>query len=171
MPGFNLRNLLLGLTALLLLAWLTWLGLDAWHQLNSLQTEANVAPPAPVSEPRATPDPLAIAQLFGLMPQDSGESIPEVPLTLLAILQASVAEQSRALIASPEGSRFYRIGETLPGGGVLRQIDASRVLIQRLGSEQTLPLNVPRSNLLTPSSEPDQQPADVSSGRLVQPFQ
>ncbi|WXL24658.1 type II secretion system protein N [Ectopseudomonas mendocina] len=168
MPALTLRTLMRGATALLLLGWLLWLGYDAWQQLHTLQTQANIAPPVTPPAPRETPDPLAIAQLFGVLPETADDSRPEVPLSVLAILQAHTAEHSRALIASPEGSRFYHLGELLPGGAVLRQINATDVLIQRLGNEQSLPLNIPNSSLLTPISEAEQQPADAASGRLVQ---
>lgn len=169
MQALNLHTLLRASAALLLLAWLAWLSRGSWQQLQSLETAANIAPPAQTTAPLETPDPLAIAQLFGVMPQAADTSIAEVPLNLLASLQESTAEQSRALIASPDGSRFYRIGETLPGGAVLRQIDATHVLIQRLGNELSLPLNTSTSSLLTPVTSADELSADAITGRLVQP--
>jgi general secretion pathway protein C len=173
MRALNVRTLLQASSALGVLAWLAWLGQDSWQLLLSLETEANIAPPVTTALPRETPDPVAIAQLFGVAPQDSSDSIPEVPLRLLASLVESQAEQSRALIASPEDSRFYRIGETLPGGGILRQVGINHVLVQRLGTEQILPMDTSSAALLTPIFETDAlRPITASrpaAERLVKP--
>jgi len=135
---------------LLLLSWLGWLGRDSGLWLQGLEPSGNPAPaaaPAPAHQP---PDTDAIARLFGLQPQEASAHQPRVPLTLLASLVERHPELSRALIESPEGSRFYRIGEPLPGGGSLREIGTAQVRLQRYGEDQALTLASPATPLLIP---------------------
>nr|BFD42919.1 hypothetical protein FFPRI1PSEUD_44180 [Pseudomonas sp. FFPRI_1] len=136
--------------ALLLLAgWFGWLGHGTWQFSQRLHS---VQQPMPVQTPTAPPavlDSAAIARLFGVLPAEASGNQPRVPLNLLASLVERHPEQSRALIESPEGSRFYRIGEALPGGGSLRRIGPQEVSIQRFGEEQSLSL-APTSTLLVP---------------------
>ena len=135
---------------LLLLSWLGWLGRDSWLWLQNLEQNGDAMPvqaPAPAHQP---PDTAAIAQLFGVQPQEAASNQPRVPLTLLASLVENRPELSRALIESPEGSRFYRIGEPLPGGGSLREIGTTQVRVQRYGEDQALSLASHATPLLIP---------------------
>jgi general secretion pathway protein C len=144
---------------LLLLSWLAWLAHDSWRWLQTLDSRGNpatVQPSAPAHQP---PDTAAIARLFGVQAQEAGGNPPAVPLTLLASLVESRSELSRALIESPEGRRFYRLGEPLPGGGSLREIGTTQVRIQRYGEEQTLSLSSPASPLLIPLPATDDRPS------------
>lgn len=102
----------LGVAACLLLcAWLSWLGHGSWLLSNAAPTsDANHQASAP---PVATA-PLnsgAIARLFGAVPAAETLNTPRVPLDLLGSLLESDAQLSRALIGSPQGSRFYQIGQ------------------------------------------------------------
>ncbi|NBF04670.1 hypothetical protein GV819_20515 [Pseudomonas sp. Fl5BN2] len=157
----------------LLLGWLGWLGHDSWRWLQSLDQHGNAPPPEAAASPRLPPDAAAIAQLFGVLPQEAAGNQPRVPLTLLASLVESRPELSRALIESPEGSRFYRIGEALPGGGSLREISTDQVHVQRFGEDQALSLTRHTTPLLIPLPAPRDLPSSTA-GRgdhdsLVQP--
>lgn len=145
-------GLLLG-AWLILAGWLAWLAHGSWQFQQSLNQAAAQAPPAAEPVARAQPNPQAVARLFGVQLPEHNSDVPRVPLTLVASLMDSRAEQSRALIESPEGSRFYSIGETLPGGGTLRQIDASEIRIQRFGEELTLALAQHETQLLIPQTQ------------------
>ncbi|WP_207166175.1 type II secretion system protein N [Pseudomonas protegens] len=155
-----------------LAAWLAWLAYGSWQFRQSLNPASQQAPAVVPAAPRSQPDPQAIARLFGVQLQEHPSDLPRVPLSLLASLVAAHPEQSRALIESPEGSRFYGIGEPLPGGGSLRQIGTGQVRVQRFGEELILSLPQHATPLLTPQAEdaaaaqPHPQPG---SGSLLQP--
>nr|WP_237142281.1 type II secretion system protein N [Pseudomonas gregormendelii] len=160
----------LGVAACLLLcAWLSWLGHGSWLLSNATPTsEANhQASARPVAT--APLNNSAIARLFGAVPAADTLNTPRVPLDLLGSLLESNPQLSRALIGSPQGSRFYQIGQPLPGGGSLRRIDATQVLILRNGVEQTLTLATAKTSLLTPSPPAGTTVAAAPAGSLIQP--
>ncbi len=157
---------------LFLSAWLAWLAHGSWQLRQGLNAATHQAPSAVELPARAQPDPQAIARLFGVQLQEPNSDQPRVPLVLLASLVAAQPELSRALIESPEGRRFYGIGEPLRGGGSLRQIGTDQVRVQRFGEELVLSLPLHETPLLTPQAEdaataqPHPQPG---SGSLLQP--
>ncbi|MGC5704338.1 hypothetical protein J4P02_29460 [Pseudomonas sp. NFXW11] len=157
----------------LLLGWLAWLGHDSWQWLQ--QQQRNDSPPlqeTAVTAPHAV-DSAAIARMFGVEPQAASGLVPAVPLTLLASLVESRPELSRALIESPDGGRFYRIGESLPGGAILREIGVTQVRLQRYGEDQALSLASHATPLLIPLPSGHEVPtstaARVGQNSLVQP--
>jgi len=155
-----------------LAAWLTWLAYSSWQFRQGLNPASLEAPSVAPPTPRAQPDPQAIARLFGVQLPEHSSDLPRVPLSLVASLVAGQSEHSRALIESPEGRRFYGIGEPLPGGGSLRQIGTDQVRVQRFGEELILSLPQHETALLTPqdqdaaAAQPHPQPG---SGSLLQP--
>ncbi|MCU1717750.1 type II secretion system protein N [Pseudomonas sp. 5P_3.1_Bac2] len=152
------------------LLWLAWLAIDARQQLLLLSQPALISPAVSTPIPRPSPDPTAIAGMFGLQPQVVNDSVVEVPLTLLASLVAVDGQGSRALIQDPDGQRFYQQGETLPGGAVLQQISAGQVLLQRFGQSHSLPLqNAPSSHLLQAQPATGQRVNHQALSLLVQP--
>jgi general secretion pathway protein C len=159
----------LGVAACLLLcAWLSWLGHGSWLLSNAAPTSAanHQASTQPVAT--APLNSAAIARLFGALPAETLNT-PRVPLDLLGSLLDSDAQLSRALIGSPQGSRFYQIGQPLPGGGSLRRIGATQVVILRNGVEQTLTLATAKTSLLTPSAPAGTTVAAAPAGSLIQP--
>lgn len=116
------------------LAWQEW-------QFRQAQTEAVQALPAP--ETAVAPDPvlntLAVATVFGMTAQGGVMNSAE-PLTLLATVVASGSE-SRALLAGADGAFFYRTGERLPGGTLLRRVENAQVVLWRQGREELLSLH------------------------------
>ncbi|KAF0865955.1 type II secretion system protein N [Pseudomonas sp. LD120] len=147
----------------LLLGWLTWLSHDSWRWLQGLDQNGHPPPPEVVVAPSLPPDTAAIARLFGVLPQEAAGNQPQVPLKLLASLVESRPELSRALIESPEGSRFYRIGEPLPGGGSLREIGTEQVRVQRFGEDQALFLTSHATPLLIPLPAPQAPPSSTAA--------
>lgn len=86
-------------------------------------------------------DPLnfqAVASVLGLVSREVLVPSAE-PITL----QASFVNGeglSRALLADAAGSRIYQVGERLPGGSVLRRVEASHVVLWRNGREERVAL-------------------------------
>lgn len=95
----------------------------------------------------ATPDPVqvherlnvqAVTTVLGLAPLEN-----RVPSTAPFTLHASFASThgaSRALLADAAGTRLYQVGERLPGGSVLRRVEAGSVVLWRNGREERLEL-------------------------------
>lgn len=108
---------------------------------------APVASPPPAAPPRAAFDParLQAANLFGAAPQaaQTGESAPRtnVSLVLVGTLAGPEPERGLAILGeSPQAARVYAVGATLPGGVRLHSVYPDRVVIDRGGALETLPL-------------------------------
>ncbi|KPA92434.1 Type IV pilus biogenesis [Pseudomonas asplenii] len=126
-------------------AWLAW---DEWQFRRDLPSmpvaavvSAAVAPVAPLNH-------AAVATVLGLQPRDALARSAE-PLQLRASFVAS-SGASRALLAGAQGQQVYRVGDSLPGGSVLRRIEAGRVLLWRNGREELLALETPARRSLSP---------------------
>lgn len=152
-----------GWRALLLTAPLSYGLLLGWQEWVFRQ-----APPSPVqalpqslavSAPSTELNTLAVATVLGLTAQDNVLNSAE-PLTLKATLVASGSE-SRALLAGPDGERFYRAGERLPGGSVLRRIETVHVVLWRQGREEQLRLRPTGTRFLQAGEMQPQAPAPV----------
>jgi hypothetical protein len=83
-------------------------------------------------------EPTALATVFGLSAETALLPSAE-PLTLQASFVVSTG-LSRALLADAQGPRLYQVGERLPGGSVLRRVEASQVVLWNKGREEVLPL-------------------------------
>lgn len=147
-----------------------------------------VAPPAPVAVPpppapaRSAFDParLQAANLFGARAQapQSGESAPRtnVPLVLVGTLAGPQPEQGLAILGeSPQAAKVYMVGATLPGGVKLHSVYPDRVVLDRGGALETLPLprqvasgtnfQMPVAATTAPAAEP---PLAESVQRLIE---
>ncbi|SDQ64218.1 Type IV pilus biogenesis [Pseudomonas grimontii] len=116
------------------------LGWQEW-QFRQVPIQAVQAVPAPVVAVAqgAALNTWAVATVFGMTAQGGVMNSAE-PLTLLATVVASDSE-SRALLAGADGARFYRTGERLPGGSLLRRVETAQVLLWRQGREELLSLH------------------------------
>ncbi|NWD66290.1 protein XcpP [Pseudomonas gingeri] len=94
----------------------------------------------------------AVATVMGLVAQESLARSAE-PLKLQASFVSSAGD-SRALLAGASGQRIYRVGESLPGGSVLRRIESGRVVLWRNGREELLSLEPPGRPILQAFKEP-----------------
>ncbi len=154
-----MRFLLRALLCLLPLVHGACLAWDEWVFRRDLPvapvavtTGATVAPPLPLNHG-------AVATVLGLQ----GHGVParsSEPLQLRASFVAS-SGASRALLAGAQGQRIYRVGDSLPGGSVLRRVEAGRVVLWRNGREESLGLEPPgrRSLSVHPGSVPVGVPA------------
>lgn len=130
---------LVRITALLVpLAYGVHLGWSEWTQRVVLAEPHDLPPPPAVVEVQARSNPTAIATVLGLSAEGEGVRSTE-PFTLRASFVSSVGE-SRALLAGSDGERIYRVGESLPGGSVLRRVEITQVVLWRQGREELLPL-------------------------------
>ncbi|WP_338526689.1 type II secretion system protein N [Pseudomonas batumici] len=107
--------------------------------LPTLPTQQASSRSAPAE--RAPLNHAAVATVMGLAAQGTLARSAE-PLKLQASFVSSAGD-SRALLAGAEGQRIYRVGESLPGGSVLRRIEIGRVLLWRNGREELLSLESP----------------------------
>ncbi|WP_241492881.1 type II secretion system protein N [Pseudomonas endophytica] len=154
-----LSLLLLGLP----LAYGAYLAWQEWHYRQSLAvpvaTPTRIAP-APVLKP-FKPD--AIVSVMGLSPEGTLAQSAE-PLELRASFVYSQGA-SYALLAGKQHSQFYRVGERLPGGSVLRRVEVSQVVLWRNNREERLLLR-PASQHLIPTTQTAATPPKSSSLHL-----
>lgn len=137
--------LLVSIVLAILIAW-TAAGLT-WSLLapQAPAAGAAVTTPAPAD---AAPDPERIASrnLFGRADAVPGQAAVDAPetrlnLTLRGISASSDAAYARAVIAGPDGKeRVYAARDEVPGGAVVHEIHADRVILNRRGTLETLRL-------------------------------
>ena len=125
-----------------------------WQQVRWRQAPAP-APVAPASAPPelvdTLPDTATLALAFALAGAGEVPASTE-PLRLRALIVPTQGP-ARALIAVGDGVRGYRVGDHLPGGNLVRRIDAGHVLLWRAGREERLLLAAP-PRLFSPISSP-----------------
>lgn len=117
------------------------------------------ASPPPLVQPLPEFNPDAIATVMGLAAQTAAVSSAE-PLTLRAIFVLNTG-LSRALLAGADGERLYQVGDSLPGGSVLRRVEVSRVVLWRKGREELLVLQPNAERSVVTIRPTDRGPAPV----------
>jgi hypothetical protein len=113
-------------------------------------------------------DATAVATVLGLT----------TPATLLAsteplALQASFVVSngaSRALLADAQGPRMYQVGERLPGGSVLRRVEANQVVLWNKGREERLTLQPSTERFLRRLELPVDTQIPAVSTRYLRPL-
>ncbi|WP_092203356.1 MULTISPECIES: type II secretion system protein N [unclassified Pseudomonas] len=138
-----------------------------WRYRQAVARDVPVVGGSPTVPVRALPNVQAVATVFGLTPEGA-----HVPSTEPITLQASfVAGQglSRALLADAAGPRIYQVGERLPGGSVLRRVEASHVTLWRNGREERLALQPTAKPLLRRLSLEDGGHAAPHSSQYLRP--
>ncbi len=80
--------------------------------------------------------------------------VTNLRLTLRGVIASSDAAVARAIVADSSGNEnFYKIGDTLPGNAVLKEVHGDRIVIQRGSRFETLKL--PKEELaLASENEP-----------------
>lgn len=138
-----------------------------WHWRERLSS-----PPLPVVAPTTVPvnvplDATAVASVLGLT-EGSALLASAEPLTLQAsfILSSGL---SRALLADAQGPRMYQVGERLPGGSVLRRVEAHQVVLWNKGREERLALRPSAARFLRRLESPDDTQARAISTRYLRP--
>ncbi|TWC10540.1 MULTISPECIES: type II secretion system protein N [unclassified Pseudomonas] len=109
-----------------------------WRFRQELPSRVPVVAAPAIPQSRVPLNVQAVATVLGLTPQEAQLSSAE-PITLQA---SFVSDQglSRALLADATSTRIYQVGERLPGGSVLRRVEATHVLLWRNGREEKLAL-------------------------------
>jgi hypothetical protein len=138
-----------------------------WRFRQALAREVPVVADAPVAPVRDLPNVQAVATVLGLTPEGAQAPSAE-PITLQA---SFVADQglSRALLADAAGPRIYQVGERLPGGSVLRRVEASHVTLWRNGREERLALQPAAKPLLRRLGLEDGRHAALHSSQYLRP--
>lgn len=146
-------------------AFLAW---QEWRFRDSLAT-----PTMPVEVSRTTPPPremldaTAVATVLGLT--TGAQLLPSAePLTLQASFVIN-SGLSKALLADSQGSRIYEVGERLPGGSVLRRIEANQVVLWSKGREELLTLKPAATAFLHRLESRDKPQAPTVSPRFLLP--
>jgi general secretion pathway protein C len=145
-PWFNVL-----ITAMLAysLAQLTWLvlGQGAGKSVNPLPV--TVVTPAQVTTPAVNLERVAALHLLGSSnaPQSPATHVPisapetRLNLTLRGVLALNSQQEALAIIAQGAGEEeSYKVGDSLPGGAVLYEIQTDRVILERAGRFETLTL-------------------------------
>jgi type II secretory pathway component PulC len=143
------------------------LAAQEWRFRQALHRDVPV-----VAQPQVAPvrDPLnlqAVATVLGLTPEGVHSPSAE-PITLQASFVAGQG-LSRALLADAAGPRFYQVGERLPGGSVLRRVEASHVMLWRNGREERLTLQQKTKPLLRRLGLEDERHATLHSSQYIRP--
>jgi len=122
---------------------------------------------ASVEYERPSFNPDAIASLLGLVAQESlARSIEALVLRGSFV---SSAGDSRALLSGTEGERTYQLGDTLPGGSVLRRIEVAQVVFWRNGREEVLPIEMLAKRSLLPLESVSHAVPEASATLYLQP--
>jgi general secretion pathway protein C len=137
------------LSALLAVALLAQVGTIAWPVLrNTLDARTGQGAVAPVASgaaitlrPGLSVATIIAGHLFGAAQPEAGP--PErtaLPLELMGTFAALDPATGMAFLREGPGGpqQFYRVGETLPGGGVLREIYSTRIVFAREGRMEEL---------------------------------
>jgi hypothetical protein len=141
---------------------------EEWHFRERLTS----SPPLPVVAPTSVPvhvplDATAVASVLGLT-QGASLLASAEPLTLQASFVLS-SGLSRALLADAQGPRMYQVGERLPGGSVLRRVEAKQVVLWNKGREERLTLQPPAARFLRQLESPGDTQAPAISTRYLLP--
>jgi len=146
-------------------------GFLAWQErgfrerLASPVSFAATVPPLP---PRAPLNTTAIATVLGLTAEATLLPSAE-PLTLQASFVLGTG-LSRALLADAQGSRIYQVGDQLPGGSVLRRVEANQAVLWNKGREEVLTLQTASATFLRPLDSPPGPHAPLGSTRFLRPL-
>ncbi|AMZ73043.1 MULTISPECIES: type II secretion system protein N [Pseudomonas] len=162
--GRRLPRLLLVLVPLLygiLLAGQEW----RFHQ--GLGRDVPVPADPPMVPVRDLLNVQAVATVLGLAPEGAQAPSAE-PITLQASFVAGQG-LSRALLADAAGPRIYQVGERLPGGSVLRRVEAGHVTLWRNGREERLSLQQDAKPLLRRLTPEDGHHATLVSTQYLRP--
>ena len=146
-------------------AFLTWQERAFRERLAS---PVSLAATVPTPPPRAPLNTSAIATVLGLTAETALLPSAE-PLTLQASFVLGTG-LSRALLADAQGSRIYQVGDQLPGGSVLRRVEANQAVLWNKGREEVLKLQTSSTKFLRPLDSPPDPHAPLGSTRFLRPL-
>jgi hypothetical protein len=124
-------------------AFLAW---QEWRFRENLATPLPFIATTTLPPAREPLDTTSVATVLGLMPDATLLPSAE-PLTLQASFVVS-SGLSRALLADAQGPRMYQVGDRLPGGSVLRRVEAKQVVLWNKGREELVALQPPAARFL-----------------------
>jgi len=162
-------------------AWsLSWVGIPlaavavlGWREFAAPVAGEQAAPAAGPTSPAGLPEPLSTAPLalaFGFVA--GGQASASLADVVLRACFVSSRGDSRALVGSPDGDAVYRVGDRLPGGSVLRRIEARAITLGLNGREQRVPLAGTSPSLFQLSgSATASRPDAATSPRLLREVQ
>ncbi|VVN38374.1 hypothetical protein PS662_05306 [Pseudomonas fluorescens] len=142
----------------------------AWHEWayrKSLAPPLSVAATITPPSPPVPLDPAAVATVLGLTAETTLMPSTE-PMTLQASFVLGTG-LSKALLADAQGSRMYQVGDQLPGGSVLRRVEASRAVLWNKGREEVLTLKTSAGRFLHPFDPQAESQAPAISARYLRP--
>jgi general secretion pathway protein C len=139
---------------LLCIALLLGLGIDSALILTRVLTHLAQAPPSALPAAAAPVRPVPVspaiqlativnAHLFGTAAGSGADNAPNtsMPLILAGVIADKDPNKGQAIIGATAASgKLYAVGAMIPGGARLHSIYADRVLIERNGALETLPL-------------------------------
>lgn len=143
----------------------------AWQERGFRERLVSPVPFAatvPTPPPRAPLNTTAIATVLGLTADTTLLPSAE-PLTLQASFVLGTG-LSRALLADAQGSRIYQVGDQLPGGSVLRRVEANQAVLWNKGREEVLKLQTSSTSFLRPLDSSSNPQAPISSTRFLRPL-
>ncbi|WP_223436012.1 MULTISPECIES: type II secretion system protein N [unclassified Pseudomonas] len=144
------------------LVWQEW-GFRQSRVAPMLVVSTIATPPSP-----APLDTTAVATVLGLTAGATLLASAE-PLTLQASFVLATG-LSRALLADAQGSRIYQVGDPLPGGSVLRRVEADRAVLWNKGREEVLTLQTSATQLLRRFDPQAEAPAPATSAHFLRPL-
>lgn len=144
-----------------------------WREMANPVVADVATPVLPAVSASTAQKPLPVATLalaFGFQapgqPQSSRSDI-----TLKATFVSSQGD-ARALVKSANGDAIHRVGDRLPGGGVLRRIDVRSIVLWLNGREEVVSLSASASPVFQPSgSTTGSASVSSSSPRLLREVQ
>lgn len=141
---------------------------QAWQFSDGLTRPLPAVASAIVETERAPLDATAVATVLGLATSDTLRASAEL-LTLQASFVVS-SGLSKALLADAQGPRMYQVGQRLPGGSILRRVEAQQVVLWNKGREERLTLQPPGARFLHPVQSPIDAQPPVISARYLRPI-
>jgi general secretion pathway protein C len=120
---------------------------------------ATGAPVAPMATRKIVDIPSILrANLFGQSAPGPGAvnaPVTNLQLTLNGVIADTDEKRGFALLTAPgTNTRVYKVGDALPGGARLHAVQVDRVLLDRGGTIEALPLPPRNAQLLTASTPP-----------------
>lgn len=143
----------------------------AWQERGFRERLAAPVPFAatvPTPPPQAPLNTTAVATVLGLTAEATLLPSAE-PLTLQASFVLATG-LSRALLADAQGSRIYQVGDQLPGGSVLRRVEANQAVLWNKGREEVLKLQTSSASFLRPLDSSPNPKTPIGSTRFLRPL-
>ncbi|VVQ10442.1 hypothetical protein PS934_03589 [Pseudomonas fluorescens] len=123
-----------------------FLGWQEWSYREQLVLPTPIETSRNAPAPRQTLDATAVATVLGLT--TGAELLPSAETLTLQASFVVTHGLSRVLLADSQGARIYQVGERLPGGSVLRRIEADHAVLWSKGREELLTLQPPVTGFL-----------------------